>query len=68
MTAQVFARGRGLAGFGGRVFLCALSKSGLSSQPLDKMERAEVHTEAAKYVEKGFKLVAKEKVRASAVV
>ncbi len=33
------------------------------AQPLDKMEREEVRKEAVKYVEKGFKLVAKEKVR-----
>jgi F-type H+-transporting ATPase subunit O len=31
-------------------------------KPLDKMEREEVRKEAAKYVEKGFQLVAKEKV------
>ena len=32
-------------------------------QPLDKMEREEVRKEALKYVDKGFQLVAKEKVR-----
>ncbi|GAX80090.1 hypothetical protein CEUSTIGMA_g7528.t1 [Chlamydomonas eustigma] len=34
----------------------------VTAQPLDKMERDEVRKEALKYVEKGFKLVAKEKV------
>lgn len=34
----------------------------VTAQPLDKMEREEVQKEAAKYVEKGFKLVAQEKV------
>lgn len=31
-------------------------------QPLDKLEREEVRKEALKFVEKGFQLVAKEKV------
>ena len=31
-------------------------------QPLDKLERQEVRREALKYVDKGFQLVAKEKV------
>eukprot|EP00955_Chlamydomonas_euryale_P029094 306662-Chlamydomonas_euryale.AAC.4 len=34
----------------------------VTAQPLDKMEREEVQKEAAKYVEKGFKLVAQEKI------
>lgn len=34
----------------------------VTAQPLDKMERDEVRKEALKYVEKGFQLVAKEKV------
>lgn len=33
-----------------------------SLQPLDRMERDEVRKEAEKFVEPGFKLVAKEKV------
>lgn len=34
----------------------------VTAQPLDKLERQEVRKEALKYVEKGFQLVAKEKV------
>ncbi|KAG1653989.1 hypothetical protein FOA52_007182 [Chlamydomonas sp. UWO 241] len=34
----------------------------VTALPLDKMEREEMHREAAKYVDAGFKLVAKEKV------
>ncbi len=39
--------------------LCALPHP----QPMDKLERADVVQQASKFVDPGFKLVAKEKVR-----
>lgn len=39
-----------------------LARTILTAQPLDKMEKAEIRKQAEKFVEPGFKLVAKEKV------